>query len=116
MGQLPKEDGMSVGLRDDPPQGSCRPKLPKARRWKQKGGDPLISARVGEAALAAGSASFQETKRQGSQVAPGTSWYGVATWQLVDASADHEMDNDAEHMADVVVNRGPSASECPSNV
>lgn len=38
MGQLPKEDGMSVGLRDDPPQGSCRPKLPKARGWKQKGG------------------------------------------------------------------------------
>jgi hypothetical protein len=35
---------------------------------------------------------------------------------MVDASADHEMDDDAEHMADVVVNRGPSASECPSNV
>ena len=82
MGQLPKEDGMGVGLRDDPPQGSCRPKLPKGASLETKRWDPSISARVGEAALAAGSASSQEAKLEGSQVAPGTSWYGAATWQL----------------------------------
>lgn len=93
---------------------SCQSASLETKRW-----DPLISARVGEAALAACSASSQEAKRPVSQVAPGTSWYGTNLAAVVDASAaEYEMDDDAEQMVDVVVNRGPLAtsSESPSNV